>query len=396
MVIGAGPAGLAAAWAIGRAGLDPLVVEQADAVAASWRARHDQLRLNTHRMFSHQPGARIPRRYGPFPARDDYVAYLEQYAAGMRIRFGTAVGRIDRAGPGWKLSLGSGGIITAHVVVATGPDAQPVMPAWPGMASFPGTLIHAGQFRNTGEMAGRNVLVVGPGNSGVDLLNHLVRSDAAKLWLSARSGMNITPLRLAGIPLHPVSLAGRRLPRRAQDASLRAVQRLAFGDLSGYGYPRSDLGAFTRIAADGVTVAVDDGFVGALKSGRVMMKPGVDRVEGRNVCFADGSACAPDVVICATGYRPALWPLVGHLVALDESGMPPFTGPSSSPLHPGLWFFGLDRSIYGNMHVHRRQARQLAQMIARRPGPSPSRADGAASVVHPRPGPPSGQSRHES
>ena len=95
------------------------------------------------------------------------------------------------------------------------------MPAWPGMASFPGTLIHAGQFRNTGEMAGRNVLVVGPGNSGVDLLNHLVRSDAAKLWLSARSGMNITPLRLAGIPLHPVSLEGRRLPRRAQDASLR-------------------------------------------------------------------------------------------------------------------------------------------------------------------------------
>jgi putative flavoprotein involved in K+ transport len=71
------------------------------------------------------------------------------------------------------------------------------------------------------------------------------------------------------------------------------------------------------------------------------------------------------VVICATGYRPALWPLVGHLVALDESGMPPFTGPSSSPGHPGLWFFGLDRSIYGNMHIHRRQARQLAQMITR-------------------------------
>ena len=372
MVIGAGPAGLAATWAIGRAGLDPLVIERAGAVAASWRARHDQLRLNTHRMFSHQPGARIPRRYGPFPGRDDYVAYLEQYAAGMRIRFGTAVNRIDRAGPGWQVGLGGGSISTAHVVVATGPDAEPVMPAWPGMASFPGTLIHAGQVRSTAEIAGRDVLVVGPGNSGVDLLNHLVRSDAGRLWLSARSGMNITPLRLAGIPLHPVSIAARRLPRRPQDASLRAVQRLAFGDLSRYGYPRSDLGAFTRAAADGVTVAVDDGFVRALKSGRVMMKPGVDRVEGREVCFADGSACALDVVICATGYRPALGPLAGHLVALDESGMPPFTGPSSSPLHPGLWFFGLDRSIYGNMHVRRRQARQLARKIARRSGPPPS------------------------
>ena len=75
-VIGAGPAGLAAAWAIRQAGIDPVVIEQADSVAASWRKRHDHLRLNTHRMFSHQPGARIPRRCGPFPGRDDYVAYL--------------------------------------------------------------------------------------------------------------------------------------------------------------------------------------------------------------------------------------------------------------------------------------------------------------------------------
>lgn len=137
--------------------------------------------------------------------------------------------------------------------------------------------------------------------------------------------------------------------------------------LARHGYPRSDVGAFTRIVSDGVTVAVDDGFVRALKAGRVTMKPGVDYIEGPNVCFADGSACAPHVVLCATGYRPALWSLVGHLVALDEHGMPPFTGPLPSPLHPGLWFFGLDRSIYGNMHIHRQQARRLARMIAGNP-----------------------------
>jgi hypothetical protein len=153
------------------------------------------------------------------------------------------------------------------------------------------------------------------------------------------------------------------LPVRVQDANVRIIQRLAFGDLGRHGYPRSELGAFSRLAAHGVTVAVDDGFVRALKAGRVTAKPAVDRFEGRTVRFADGSACAPDVVICATGYRPALGPLVGHLVALDETGLPPFTGPSSSPDHPGLWFFGLDRSIYGNMHTHRRQARQLAQLI---------------------------------
>jgi len=163
VVVGAGPAGLAAAWAIGRAGLDPLVVDQAGSVAASWRERHDHLRLNTHRMFSHQPGARIPRRCGPFPARDDYVAYLQDYAAVMRLRLGTRIHRVDLADAGWELTLAGDSIGTAHVVIATGPDAVPVMPSWPGMAGFSGTVIHAGQFRNVAEMAGLDVLVVGPG-----------------------------------------------------------------------------------------------------------------------------------------------------------------------------------------------------------------------------------------
>jgi putative flavoprotein involved in K+ transport len=118
--------------------------------------------------------------------------------------------------------------------------------------------------------------------------------------------MNITPLRLGGVPLHPVSVLGRYLPLRWQDANARVVQRLAFGDLARLSYPRPAAGAFTRAAADGVTVAVDDGFVRALKAGRVIMKPAIDRFDGPQACFTDGTSCAPDAVICATGYRPGL------------------------------------------------------------------------------------------
>ena len=69
-----------------------------------------------------------------------------------------------------------------------------------------------------------------------------------------------------------------------------------------------------------------DGFVQALKAGRVVMKPGIDRFDGPDVCFTDGTTCVPDVVICATGYRPELAQLVGHVVVLERFGMPPFTG----------------------------------------------------------------------
>jgi len=129
------------------------------------------------RAFSHQPGVRIPRRHGSYPARDDYMAYLQEYSAGMRLRLGTRVHRIDRTDGGWALALEAGSLTTAHAVIATGSDAEPNLPDWPGLASFGGVIMHAGQFRNVAEMAGLDVLVVGPGNSGVDLLGYLAASE---------------------------------------------------------------------------------------------------------------------------------------------------------------------------------------------------------------------------
>ena len=93
------------------------------------------------------------------------------------------------------------------------------------------------------------------------------------------------------------------------------------------------------------------------------MKPAITQFDGRDVQFSDGTRCAPDVVICATGYRPDLTPLVGHLLDLDDHGLPPCTGARPTPHHPGRRFFGLDRSIYANMNIRRRQARDLARLI---------------------------------
>lgn len=369
LIIGAGPAGLAAAYELIRTGLRPRVIDQASTVAASWRCRHDQLHLNTHRCLSHQPGMRIPKRLGPFPSRDDYVAYLEEYAAPLAewIDFGVRADRIDRPDDGaWAISTDQG-VMRAHdVIVATGSDRLSRMPDWPGCDRYRGTLIHAGEFRHACDYVGKRVLLVGAGNSGVDIGNHLSAVDIGPSWVSIRNGPTIAPQYMLSLPTQPIVASLRWLPVKAQDALIAAVSRLILGDLSRLGIPPPPKGAVTRQIEDGVTLGVDNGFVNALKAGRFTVVPEIESFEHRSVHFRDGTTVEPDAVICATGYRLGLEGLVGHLGVLDAGGRPRFVANQCSPAHPGLWFLGQNSSLYGNMNIRRAEARRLARAIGRR------------------------------
>src|SRR3954464_7680592 len=122
VVVGAGPGGLAAAAMLRRAGVDALVLERSDAVAASWRSHYDRLHLHTVRWLSHLPGYRIPRRFGRWVARADVVRYLEEYAThhGLDVRLETPATTVDRGGDGWLVRTPDGDISARAVVVATG------------------------------------------------------------------------------------------------------------------------------------------------------------------------------------------------------------------------------------------------------------------------------------
>ena len=80
LVVGAGPAGLAAAASLRSRGLEPTIVERGDRLGEPWRGRYDRLHLHTVRWLSHLPGYRIPRAFGKWVPRDRFVEYLEQYA----------------------------------------------------------------------------------------------------------------------------------------------------------------------------------------------------------------------------------------------------------------------------------------------------------------------------
>jgi cation diffusion facilitator CzcD-associated flavoprotein CzcO len=147
VVCGAGAAGLAAGAMLRRVGVDAVVVERSDRLAASWRSRHAALRLNTPGWMSTQPGYRATRRrYGEFPSRDSWIRYLEDYAAHHRLqlRLGTEVERIARDDGAWRVHTSGGPLKAQAVVIATGFDREPHLPEWPGRERFNGELIHAG------------------------------------------------------------------------------------------------------------------------------------------------------------------------------------------------------------------------------------------------------------
>ncbi|WAJ46718.1 NAD(P)/FAD-dependent oxidoreductase [Mycobacterium sp. Aquia_216] len=363
VIVGSGPAGISAALSLSELGVPSLVVERAGEVAAAWRGRYDRLKLNTGRQFSHLPGRRYPHGTPVYPSRDQVVDHFERHAReeGVELRVNTEVKRIDRLPSGWSVNTSDGEIEARHVVVATGYLHTPVMPNWPG--SFAGELSHSCAYRNPGPYAGKRVLVVGSGSSGMEIAHDLSAGAAVKVWLSVRTPPNIMPRNgPAGLPNDVLSIPFYHLPARLSDRIATVARLKAFGEISDFGLPVPTEGPFAR--AHRLHVAptiVDPEVIDAIRTGAVEVVPALSAFDGSDVVLGDGNRINPDAVIAATGYRTALEPLVGHLGVLASNGVPVHAAPV--PAADGLYFHGLltRPALIGYVA---KQSRALAKRIA--------------------------------
>jgi putative flavoprotein involved in K+ transport len=367
LVVGAGPAGLAAAGVLARRGLEVRVLERAGAVAASWRERYDGLRLNTVRWLSSAPGLRMPRRYGRWVGRDDYVAYLERYALhhGLEIELDTPVERIDRHEHGWRLATRRGERTAAHVVVATGYYHSPRAPQWPGLEDFRGRVLHAADYRSAAPFRGQDVLVVGAGNTGTEIAQHLASEGARRVRLSVRTPPNIVPRELPlGLPAHPLSVLARPAPPVLLDVSTRLAARVVFGDLRRHGLRPAPYGVHTMSKLKRPPV-IDAGFVRLVRRGRIEIVAAVESMTPDAVILADGARARPDTVIAAVGYERGLDGLVGHLGVLDETGAPLSCVPPDGGSAPGLYFVGFQPKLGGFLVDIGLEARRVGRAVGR-------------------------------
>jgi cation diffusion facilitator CzcD-associated flavoprotein CzcO len=240
----------------------------------------------------------------------------------------------------------------------------PVIPQFRGAEEISGEQVHSSAYRNSAPYAGRRVLVVGSGASGMEIAYDLASGRAAAVWLAVRTPPNIM-LRSSphGLPAEPVGVAMYHAPIRIADAMSRRARRASLGDLSSFGLPIPDEGPFFRMRRRSkVPTVVDMEVIDAIRAGSVEVVSTVARFDGDAARLTDGRTLQPDALIYATGYRTGLEPLVGHLGLVDDRGAPVASG--VTPAAKGLRFVGFTARP-GFIGSVARQSRRVARRIAR-------------------------------
>ncbi len=366
IVIGGGFAGLATARELRRRGLCPVVLERTATVGSSWRIRPDNLRLNTWRLASRLPGRVMPRRAGPWPHRDEVIAYLERYVKTERIpiRHDVDAIRLEREGRGWRVITSRGELEASVVVVATGHDREPVLPNWPGLDGYLGELIHSSAYRSALPYRKRDVLVVGIGNSGAEVATDLAAGGVRKVRLAVRTGVNLFGDRFLGLPITVWALLMRITPAGLADVISLRTQRLRYRDLAALGVVPAPWGMATEMRLKGKGPVLDRGFSKAVRDGRIEVVGAVSGFDGHDVVLASGERLRPDAVIAATGYKAGLEALVGHLVELDDWGRPACRNTGVDADVRGLYFVGYALPLSGQLPEMASTASRVARVAA--------------------------------
>ncbi|AZO06562.1 MULTISPECIES: NAD(P)/FAD-dependent oxidoreductase [unclassified Mesorhizobium] len=360
VIVGAGPAGLAVAACLKQAGVDFLILEKADEVAPSWRRHYRRLHLHTVKSFSSLPFVPFPKRHPRYVPREKVVAYLDSYAErfGLEPRFGVTVKSIRREGEKFLVQTDAGGISARKVVVATGNNAQPIMPDFPGIEDFKGKVLHSAAYTEAAPYAGKDVLIVGMGNTGAEIALDLAESGAHPT-ISVRKGVHIVPRQLFGVPIQMVGIASRTMPQALNDWMFPKILDRALGRLERYGIVRPKQGILQGIEAGRIPV-IDIGTVAAIKQGRIGIAPDIASFTGDGVTFVDGVEKKFDAAIFATGYRPAYDAFLPAQLRPDKSGV------NARASELGVYLVGFYNPVTGLLREIGIEAQAVARDIAGR------------------------------
>jgi len=368
-VIGAGSSGLAALRELKSRGFGVECFEKGSGVGGTWRYENDSgtsaayasLRTNVSRAGMQYPSFPMPAAYGDYVDHRDMAAYLDAYtdAFGLRrhIRFSTSVASVEPQGGGrWRVHLhdGSAGTHDA-VVVANGHDWEPSWPALPGTTTA--RVSHARDYRTADRFAGRHVLVIGAGQSAIEIATETARV-AARTVLSCRQAHYVVPRYFLGRPSdHLDTELFNRLPWPIVRGMFGIMLRFVHGQMDAYGLPPPRHRLLERFPP-----ALSDDFLPALRAGRIVGRPVLAALDGERARFVDGSTESVDEIVCTTRCRIS-FPFLSETLIVPERRRLALYRRILSPEHPSLAFIGLVDPLGGLLPVVEAQAAWLADVF---------------------------------
>jgi dimethylaniline monooxygenase (N-oxide forming) len=370
-VIGAGSSGIAAAKALHQRHIQFDCFEKSDRIGGNWvfankngmSSAYRSLHINTSRERMEYTDYPMPLSYPDFPHHTQIARYFDDYVEhfGFReqIMFETGVEHASRGDDGvWTVSLDNGDTRRYDVLlVANGHHWDPRWPEPPFPGPFNGVQMHSHAYVENTDLRDKNVLVVGIGNSAMDIAVE-ASFVARRTFISSRRGAYILPKYLFGRPLDQIGVNALTplMPFAFRRAILMAMYRIGVGRVQDYGLPEPD----HRLGEAHPTISAD--FLNRIAHGEVTWKPNVVELLGDRVKFEDGSSEPVDVIVWCTGYKVTFPFFDQGLISAPDNDLPLY----KRVFKPGidnLAFIALLQPLGATMPLAEAQGRWIAAYL---------------------------------
>ncbi|KAJ3703953.1 hypothetical protein LUZ61_007658 [Rhynchospora tenuis] len=337
LIIGAGPAGIATAACLNLHSIPNIVLEKEDCLGSLWKKKsYDRLKLHLGREFCQLPHLPFPKHAPNFISKAEFIKYLDEYAEMFKVnlKYQTCVksASYDKKSMTWHV-IGYNTLTnkieeyySRYLVAATGENSEGYIPQIPGLHRFQGETIHSLSYKSGAKYKEKSVLVVGSGNSGMEIAYDLAMH-GAKASIVVRNKLHIMTKEQMFLGMKLVQY----LPVKLVDKLIVTLAKLNFGDLSKYGILRPRDGPLKLKAKTGRSSVID-------------VYKAISSIQESKVLFINGMSESFDAIIFATGYRSNVnqW-LKDGKETLNEEGFPKKGFPNHWKGCNGLYFAGFAR-----------------------------------------------------
>jgi hypothetical protein len=370
-LIGAGSSGITAAKALKENGISFDCFEKGSQIGGNWRFNNDNgmssayrsLHINTNRLIMAYSDYPMPAEYPMFPHHSHIINYFDNYVDHFRLRediqFNTEVKAVTPNNDGtFTVETNKGASLYSNVIVANGHHWNPRFPQPAFEGNFTGEILHSHFYKEVEQLKNKDILVVGMGNSAVDIACEAARTYSGKVVISTRSGANIVPNWLWSIPFD--SLANSltsKLPMAIQRLFLSSALRLARGNQEDFGVPKPK----RPLLSEHPTLSQD--LLNLSGRGSIKFKPNIKEFKGKTVVFEDGTQQDFDMIIYATGYKVTFPFLKNQSFDVSETNDFRLYKKVIHPDFPGLFFLALIQPLGAIMPLAEVQSKWIAKIL---------------------------------